>query len=88
MHILEPKGKLGRRDTPRPAELKNKLTLLPKPLSAFAEDEEEDRELEDKVNEDRGIITEQKTITKVYEEVLILRCHSCVRFVNHCMPLF
>jgi len=66
---MEPKGKLGRRDTPRPAELKNKLTLLPKPLSAFAEDEEEDRELEDKVNEDRGIITEQKTITKVYEEI-------------------
>ena len=87
MHILEPKGKLGRRDTPRPADFKNRVNLLPQPLSAFAEDEEEERDLEDKFDGDRGMITEQKTITKVYEEVLKLRCHSCVGFVNHCMPL-
>ena len=38
----------------------------------FAEEEEEERENEEKLGEDKEIITEQKTITKVYEEVPVL----------------
>ena len=73
MSCLDTKGKLGRRDTPRPSDLKNRLNLRTQPINAFAEEEEEEEggENEDKLDGDRGVITEQKTITKVYEEVKI-----------------
>ena len=68
--VVEPKGKLGRRDTPRPSDLKNRIELLSQPLSAFTEEEEEEKEnVGVRFDEEKEVITEQKTITKVYEEV-------------------
>lgn len=79
MHVLaviETRGKLGRRDTPRPADLKNRMNMRSHLMNTFNEEEEEDEggEKEDQFDEDRNVFTEQKTITKVYEEVMICNC--------------
>ena len=68
------KSKLARKDTPRPKDLMKRINMKNGNENAFDEEDEEGFEEEDE-NEienndnDKDIITEQKTITKVYEEV-------------------
>ena len=54
-------------------------------MNVFTEEEDEERESEEKFGEDKDIITEQKTITKVYEEVPILEFPAIFifGFVDH-----
>ncbi len=60
--------KLHRRATPRPQELMARLPALRVSSDvAFAEEDEED--FENEIHEHRDSVTEQKTVTKVYEEV-------------------
>ncbi len=64
--------KLHRRATPRPQDLMARLPALRVSSDvAFAEEDEED--FENEIHEHRDSVTEQKTVTKVYEEVNMLR---------------
>lgn len=72
LFVLEPKGKLGRRDTPRPADLVNRMNLRTAEMNIFNEEDEEENE-EQCNDEEKDVVTEQKTITKVYEEVIVIQ---------------
>ena len=68
------KSKLARKDTPRPKDLMKRINMKNGNDNAFDEEDEECFEEEDENeiennDDDKDVITEQKTITKVYEEV-------------------
>ena len=67
--FVDSQCKLARRDTPRPADMKNRMNLRTAAVNAFIEEEEEENE-ENNHDDVKDLSGEQKTITKVYEEVL------------------
>ncbi|XP_065062730.1 protein scribble homolog [Rhopilema esculentum] len=65
---MDSQCKLARRDTPRPADMKNRMNLRTAAVNAFIEEEEEENE-ENSHDDVKDLSGEQKTITKVYEEI-------------------
>eukprot|EP00794_Sanderia_malayensis_P012000 gene12000-13238_t len=69
--------KLSRRDTPRPKDLSNRVPTLRVTTDPVMEEGDEDKIAEEEgdgedgtpVHENVDVVTEQKTITKVYEEI-------------------